>query len=430
MAVFALYNYSCKEKINCGIPDQKGINLSSIKREDAIGLHRRIHASCADGYSQSGSGRLNCQSNGEWKYNIVCEDVDECQEDPCLNGAKCTNTPGSFTCTCDAGWTGIVCDEDVDECQKDPCLNGAECTNTPGSFTCTCNAGWTGKLCNEVLPNIALRKPAEQSSTKLDYIASYAVDGNRGTDVGVEKCTVTGDGDTSPWWRVDLQALYSITSVRILNRGIDQYNTGLASKTLTRSGRRPDATADDVSEQLRDVTVTVGLTESNVNTPCGFFAGPGTASQLVVINFLPNIALGKSAKQSSTKSDHNASYAVDGNRGTTFLVDRCTHTDDGDINPWWRVDLQAVYNITSVRILNRGKDQYDDMSSRLQDVNVTVGLTESDVNTPCGFFAGPGTLSQLVVIHCPTSTLGRFVKISKITEALTLCEVDVFGVPV
>uniref|UniRef100_A0A8W8MIW3 Sushi domain-containing protein n=1 Tax=Magallana gigas TaxID=29159 RepID=A0A8W8MIW3_MAGGI len=58
---------------DCGIPDQKGINLSSIKREDAIGLHRRIHASCADGYSQSGSGRLICQSNGEWKYNIVCE---------------------------------------------------------------------------------------------------------------------------------------------------------------------------------------------------------------------------------------------------------------------------------------------------------------------------------------------------------------------
>nr|XP_034316070.1 uncharacterized protein LOC117685705 [Crassostrea gigas] len=58
---------------DCGIPDQKGINLNTTRREDAIGLHRRIHASCADGYSQSGSGRLNCQSNGEWKYNIVCE---------------------------------------------------------------------------------------------------------------------------------------------------------------------------------------------------------------------------------------------------------------------------------------------------------------------------------------------------------------------
>eukprot|EP00105_Crassostrea_gigas_P038128 XP_019922276.1 PREDICTED: uncharacterized protein LOC105327050 [Crassostrea gigas] len=56
---------------DCGIPDKKGIDLSSIKREDAIGIHRRIHASCSDGYSQSGSGRLNCQSNGEWKYDII-----------------------------------------------------------------------------------------------------------------------------------------------------------------------------------------------------------------------------------------------------------------------------------------------------------------------------------------------------------------------
>eukprot|EP00105_Crassostrea_gigas_P046625 XP_019930773.1 PREDICTED: uncharacterized protein LOC105348035 isoform X2 [Crassostrea gigas] len=132
---------------DCGIPDIKGIDLGSIKREDAIGIHRRIHASCADGYSQSGSGRLNCQSNGEWKNDIVCT----------------------------------------------------------------------------VLPNIALRKPAEQSSTLLHYHATYAVDGNRGTDVGVDKCTHTGDGDTNPWWRVDLLAVYSITSVRILNRGIDQY---------------------------------------------------------------------------------------------------------------------------------------------------------------------------------------------------------------
>ena len=73
---------------------------------------------------------------------------------------------------------------------------------------------------------------------------------------------------------------------------------------------------------------------------------------------LPNIALRKPAAQSSTKSDYNAAYAVDGNRGTNFLVHKCAHTADGDTNPWWRVDLQTVYYITSVRILNRGEDQY------------------------------------------------------------------------
>lgn len=72
-----------------------------------------------------------------------------------------------------------------------------------------------------------------------------------------------------------------------------------------------------------------------------------------------------------------------------------------------------------------------DVTYRLQNVSVTVGLTESTVSTVCGCFGGPGTMSQLVIIiDCPTFPQGRFVKISKTTEYLTLCEVDVFGVAV
>uniref|UniRef100_A0A8W8MGL2 EGF-like domain-containing protein n=1 Tax=Magallana gigas TaxID=29159 RepID=A0A8W8MGL2_MAGGI len=238
----------------------------------------------------------NCHNGALLGAQGPCEiNTDECENDPCLNGATCTNTPGSFNCTCDAGWTGIICNEDINKCLDNPCHNGGTCSNNAGSFTCTCTGRFTGALCNEVLPNIALGKPAKQSSTKSDYSAAYAVDGNRGTNVA---------------------------------------------------------------------------------------------------------------------------------------VDKCAHTDDGDRNPWWSVDLQAVYSITSIRILNRGVDINGDWSYRLRDVTVTVGLTGSNVNTPCGFFAGPGTASQLVVIDCPTLPQGRYVKISKITEYLTLCEVDVFGVPV
>uniref|UniRef100_K1RE62 Neurogenic locus notch-like protein n=1 Tax=Magallana gigas TaxID=29159 RepID=K1RE62_MAGGI len=247
------------------------------------------------GTCSNNNGSYTCMCAHGWTGTLCNQDVDECQYDPCHNGANCTNTPGSFTCTCDAGWTGILCDKDVNECLDNPCHNGGTCSNNDGSFECTCAGGFTGALCNEVLPNIAIGKPAEQSSTFHDY---------------------------------------------------------------------------------------------------------------------------------------NAANAVDGNRGTNFLVHKCAHTADGDTNPWWRVDLQTVYYITSVRILNRGEDQYTDVSFRLQGVTVTVGLTESDVYTPCGFFAGPGSASQLVVIDCPTSPQGRFVKISKTTEYLTLCEVDVFGVPV
>uniref|UniRef100_K1Q1L2 Sushi domain-containing protein n=1 Tax=Magallana gigas TaxID=29159 RepID=K1Q1L2_MAGGI len=59
---------------NCGIPNRTGIDLNATHREDAIGIYRRIHASCSDGYFQFGSGRLICQSIVEWKYDIMCEE--------------------------------------------------------------------------------------------------------------------------------------------------------------------------------------------------------------------------------------------------------------------------------------------------------------------------------------------------------------------
>nr|XP_034305619.1 fucolectin-like [Crassostrea gigas] len=136
------------------------------------------------------------------------------------------------------------------------------------------------------------------------------------------------------------------------------------------------------------------------------------------LQVLFDIAINKTAKQSSTYAQFVAYGAVDGNRGTDQTKDMCAHTDVEDTNPWWMVDLLAVYYITAVRILNRGMDENE------------IGLTESDVNTPCGFFAGPGSLSQLVVIDCPKSTLGRCVNISKTTAILNICEIDVFGVKV
>lgn len=36
---------------------------------------------------------------------------------------------------------------DVDECQPQPCLNGAECVDQVANFTCLCPTGFTGGLC-------------------------------------------------------------------------------------------------------------------------------------------------------------------------------------------------------------------------------------------------------------------------------------------
>ncbi|GFR97298.1 thrombospondin-4, partial [Elysia marginata] len=58
-----------------------------------------------------------------------------CSKDPRV---ICINTLGSYTCgDCPSGYTGkgITC-EDVNECQQNPCYPGVTCINTRGSYQC------------------------------------------------------------------------------------------------------------------------------------------------------------------------------------------------------------------------------------------------------------------------------------------------------
>ena len=64
--------------------------------------------------------------------------------------------------------------------------------------------------------NLALRKPAWQSSVQHKGLAIYAVDGNREGNFHDQSCSLT-DVDEVPWWVVDLQAEAEIGHVAITN---------------------------------------------------------------------------------------------------------------------------------------------------------------------------------------------------------------------
>jgi len=54
----------------------------------------------------------------------------------------------------------------------------------------------------------------------------------------------------------------------------------------------------------------------------------------------------------------SASKAVDGDTSDNVVGDMCAHTDKGNhIEPArWRVDLEANYTLTGIKIYNRNKD--------------------------------------------------------------------------
>ena len=66
--------------------------------------------------------------------------------------------------------------------------------------------------------NIALGRPAAQSTTKYDAYASRAVDGNGTPSFSAQTCTHTYASD-NPWWRVDLGNSVNVGEVSIANRG-------------------------------------------------------------------------------------------------------------------------------------------------------------------------------------------------------------------
>ncbi|KAM3716945.1 Cubilin [Dirofilaria immitis] len=105
----------------------------------------------------------------EWGYrsstvkdNPICEDVNECESNPCYPGTACINLPGSFKCAgCPPGMTGngMICldvnecaNENLETCSKDPPVN---CINTIGSYECApCPPGYKGNghICKKQSP--------------------------------------------------------------------------------------------------------------------------------------------------------------------------------------------------------------------------------------------------------------------------------------
>ena len=84
-----------------------------------------------------------------------------------------------------------------------------------------------------------------------------------------------------------------------------------------------------------------------------------------------NIAQGKPTRQSSTAFGGFPSRAVDGDRNTDWGGSSCTHTNQ-QFGPWWRVDLQKIYDVGEVKITNRG----DCCSNRLRQIEVRVGFVD------------------------------------------------------
>jgi putative heme-binding domain-containing protein len=78
-----------------------------------------------------------------------------------------------------------------------------------------------------------------------------------------------------------------------------------------------------------------------------------TLAEVEVYSDGKNVALKKTATQSSTDHGGAAGRAVDGNTSGTYGDGGQTHTQEGTNDPWWEVDLGREFPIETIKVYNR-----------------------------------------------------------------------------
>jgi hypothetical protein len=297
--------------------------------------------------------------------------------------------------------------------------------------------------------NLALGKPATQSSTLANAGASNAVDGN--TDGSFYNGSVTHTNpELNAWWQVDLGTSATINSIVIWNR-TDCCSDRLSNYYVFVSNV-PFGASDSPTALIGRGNTFSSLQSGNPNSASTTISLGGYQGQFVriqLINGQPlslaevqvfgtpgassaaNVALAKLASQSSTLAypTAGAGSAVDGNTDGNFFDGSVTHTNL-DTNAWWQVDLGASGPVDGVVIWNRT----DCCFGRLNNAFVFVSDTPfSPTDTPTTLQGRAGTFSASIPNGITISSavvtsgaFGRYVRVQLSgTNNLSLAEVQV-----
>ena len=284
---------------------------------------------------------------------------------------------------------------------------------------------------------------ASQSSTAFNGAAGRAIDGNtNGSYNSGNSVTHTDPSDGQPWWQVELIERADIELMRLYNR-TDNCCTDRLMDVHVFVSDAPfgNATLNELlanneiwhqyldGVQGSEVELNIGAIGKFVRVQ---LAGDGPLSLAEVeIEGYANLATVGAASQSSTDFSGVANRAIDGNTNGTFNAGSVTHTNNGDAQPWWQLDLLSNTNIENVVLFNRTNNCCLD---RLINVHIFV----SDV--PFGNEALDDLLAQAGLWHqflpgvqprevqLPVAATGQYIRVQLAGSGpLSLAEVEVYG---
>jgi F5/8 type C domain len=285
---------------------------------------------------------------------------------------------------------------------KQPLLN----IILPLAFAFTATAATeTGSFLWNGTRNWARGGIASQSTTNFGGDAARGNDGNVSGAYGDGSVTHT-DG-AGAFWQVDLGTPRPIDQIVLWNR------TDCCGFRLTnfRVSALDSVDTEVWGQNFYTAGGNVGLNEI-INTPSGTSASKVkvafldanpflSLAEVQVLNIVPaayaNVALGKTASQSSLGYGGTPDRAVDGNTSGQYGDNSVTHTDD--LTPtgapvFWEVDLAGDFSINEIALYNRT----DCCSGRLSNFRLSVFDGPVEIWGENYFTAG-GSAATIFSVH-------------------------------
>ncbi|KAA0722793.1 Fucolectin-5 Precursor [Triplophysa tibetana] len=281
-----------------------------------------------------------------------------------------------------------------------------------------------------LIENLALKGTATQSSTYNTFEAQNAIDGLRHGAGQAAYCCITGN-QYNPWWRLDLQNNYEISTVIITARSdccVDQTNGAeirIGNSLENNGNNNPRCAVTSGFLARRTITYSCGVMEGRYVNVILYGKTNYLSLCEVEVYGTENVALKGTAIQSSTYNTFGALNAIDGRRYGAGEAAYCCITGN-QYNPWWRLDLQNNYEISTVIITARSDGSVDQTNGA--EIRIGNSLENNGNNNPrCNVTSG-FQLGYTISYSCHGME-GRYVNaiMAGRTSHLTLCEVEVYG---
>ncbi|CAJ0968186.1 unnamed protein product [Ranitomeya imitator] len=128
-----------------------GKNISKTIHSEEIGT-KQNPLNCMLANARSLTNKME-ELEAEISTGVLCTiNIDDCERNPCENGATCEDGVADYTCKCPAPWGGKNCSIELLGCINHSCQNGAMCIPTYEeeihAHSCKCQPGFYGQDCS------------------------------------------------------------------------------------------------------------------------------------------------------------------------------------------------------------------------------------------------------------------------------------------